>query len=80
MCTACVGYGGRVGITVGFDLDMTLIDPRPGIIAMMAVLGERSGVAIDGEFFAANLGPPDASPSRRTFGAGSRTSGVRILQ
>ena len=58
MCTACVGYGGRVGITVGFDLDMTLIDPRPGIIAMMAVLGERSGVAIDGEFFAANLGPP----------------------
>src|SRR3979411_291717 len=58
MCTACVGYGGRVGITVGFDLDMTLIDPRPGIIAVMVVLSEQSGVALDGEFFAANLGPP----------------------
>jgi phosphoglycolate phosphatase len=58
MCTAGVGYGGRVGITVGFDMDMTLIDPRPGIVAAMVVLSERSGVALDGESFAANLGPP----------------------
>ncbi|MEU6645279.1 HAD hydrolase-like protein [Saccharomonospora sp. NPDC046836] len=47
-----------MGICVGFDLDMTLIDPRPGMIAAMTRLGEESGLALDGEHFAANLGPP----------------------
>lgn len=49
---------GAVGITVGFDLDMTLIDPRPGMVAAMDALAEESGLALDGEHFAANLGPP----------------------
>lgn len=44
--------------TVGFDLDMTLIDPRPGMVAVITALSEESGVALDGEYFAANLGPP----------------------
>lgn len=43
---------------MGFDLDMTLIDPRPGMIAVMKVLSEQSGVPLDGEYFAAHLGPP----------------------
>jgi phosphoglycolate phosphatase len=47
-----------VGITVGFDLDMTLIDPRPGMAAVMNALGEEAGLALDGEHFASNLGPP----------------------
>lgn len=47
-----------VGITVGFDLDMTLIDARPGMAAAMNALGVESGLALDGEAFAANLGPP----------------------
>ena len=47
-----------VGITVGFDLDMTLIDPRPGMVAAMNALGAESGLPLDGEHFAANLGPP----------------------
>ncbi|WP_326566538.1 HAD hydrolase-like protein [Amycolatopsis rhabdoformis] len=47
-----------MGITVGFDLDMTLIDPRPGMVAAMNALGVESGLALDGEHFAANLGPP----------------------
>ncbi|WP_033295366.1 HAD family hydrolase [Amycolatopsis jejuensis] len=47
-----------MGITVGFDLDMTLIDPRPGMVAAMNALGKESGLAFDGEAFAANLGPP----------------------
>ncbi|WP_215541395.1 HAD family hydrolase [Amycolatopsis sp. CA-230715] len=47
-----------MGITVGFDLDMTLIDPRPGMVAAMDALAEESGLALDGEHFAANLGPP----------------------
>ncbi|PXY20205.1 haloacid dehalogenase [Prauserella flavalba] len=49
--------GIRVGC-VGFDLDMTLIDPRPGMIAAMGQLAEESGYPLDGEYFAANLGPP----------------------
>lgn len=44
--------------TVGFDLDMTLIDPRPGMAAVMNEVGVRSGYALDGEKFASNLGPP----------------------
>ncbi|MBN6034889.1 HAD family hydrolase [Amycolatopsis sp. 195334CR] len=47
-----------MGITVGFDLDMTLIDPRPGMVAALDALAEESGLPLDGEQFAANLGPP----------------------
>ncbi|KAA9161785.1 HAD family hydrolase [Amycolatopsis acidicola] len=47
-----------MGMTVGFDLDMTLIDPRPGMIAVMNALGEEAGLPLDGEHFASNLGPP----------------------
>jgi phosphoglycolate phosphatase len=43
---------------VGFDLDMTLIDPRPGVVATLAELSARTGVAIDGELVASRLGPP----------------------
>ncbi|GAB3718231.1 HAD family hydrolase [Amycolatopsis oliviviridis] len=57
-----------MGITVGFDLDMTLIDPRPGMVAVMNALGVESGLPLDGEFFAANLGPP-LDDSLRGFGA-----------
>ncbi|MFR9728611.1 HAD family hydrolase [Saccharopolyspora sp. MS10] len=44
--------------TVGFDLDLTLIDPRPGMIAVFERLSEEFGLPLDGEHFAANLGPP----------------------
>jgi phosphoglycolate phosphatase len=47
-----------VGITVGFDLDMTLIDPRPGMIAVLKALSDETGLALDGNYFAENLGPP----------------------
>ncbi len=43
---------------VGFDLDMTLIDPRPGVVATMAALSRETGVRIDGELVASRLGPP----------------------
>lgn len=45
-------------LTVGFDLDMTLIDPRPGMAAVMDAVGAESGYPLDGAHFAANLGPP----------------------
>jgi phosphoglycolate phosphatase len=43
---------------IGFDLDMTLIDPRPGMVRAFEVLNEEFGVQLDGQHFAANLGPP----------------------
>ncbi|GAA1343725.1 HAD family hydrolase [Saccharothrix algeriensis] len=45
-------------LTVGFDLDMTLIDPRPGMAAVMDAVAAESGHRLDGARFAANLGPP----------------------
>jgi phosphoglycolate phosphatase len=44
--------------TIGFDLDMTLIDPRPGMVAAMDALSAETGLALDGRYFADNLGPP----------------------
>jgi phosphoglycolate phosphatase len=44
-------------LVVGFDLDMTLIDSRPGILATLAALAEETGVAIDGELVVSRLGP-----------------------
>jgi phosphoglycolate phosphatase len=45
-------------LVVGFDLDMTLIDPRRGIRSALGALGDESGVAIDVEHVVATLGPP----------------------
>ncbi|ALG06027.1 HAD family hydrolase [Kibdelosporangium phytohabitans] len=45
-------------VTVGFDLDLTLIDPRPGIIEAMVALAADTGLPLDGEYVAANMGPP----------------------
>ncbi len=45
-------------LVVGFDLDMTLIDTRPGFAATMAVLAEETGVELDVHELSARLGPP----------------------
>ena len=45
-------------LTVGFDLDMTLIDSRPGIRACYEELSAETGVPIDGELVVSRLGPP----------------------
>lgn len=44
-------------LTVGFDLDMTLVDPRPAIRASMAALTRETGVPIDVEVVIDRLGP-----------------------
>jgi phosphoglycolate phosphatase len=44
--------------TVGFDLDMTLIDSRPGIHACYLELSERTGTYIDADLAVSRLGPP----------------------
>ncbi|WP_432049506.1 HAD family hydrolase [Verrucosispora sp. NA02020] len=45
-------------LTVGFDLDMTLVDSRPGIAATYRALTERTGVPVDAEVAVSRLGPP----------------------
>jgi phosphoglycolate phosphatase len=45
-------------ITTGFDLDMTLIDSRPGIKAVYEQIVAESGAAIDTDLVVTRLGPP----------------------
>ncbi|MEV7426305.1 MULTISPECIES: HAD family hydrolase [unclassified Streptomyces] len=48
----------RSAPTVGFDLDMTLIDSRPGIHAAYSALSAETGVPIDADLAVTRLGPP----------------------
>ncbi|MFJ6198778.1 HAD family hydrolase [Micromonospora sp. NPDC092111] len=45
-------------LMVGFDLDMTLVDSRPGIAAAYRALTARTGVPVDAELAVSRLGPP----------------------
>jgi phosphoglycolate phosphatase-like HAD superfamily hydrolase len=45
-------------LVVGFDLDLTLVDSRPGIAAVYREIGVRTGVAIDADAAVTRLGPP----------------------
>ncbi|NED11088.1 HAD hydrolase-like protein [Streptomyces sp. SID9124] len=45
-------------LTVGFDLDMTLIDSRPGIRAAFLALAAETGATIDTDLVVSRLGPP----------------------
>ncbi len=47
-----------VTFTVGFDLDMTLIDPRPGMLELIQVLAGETGLPLDAHAFVSRLGPP----------------------
>jgi phosphoglycolate phosphatase len=44
-------------LSVGFDLDLTLVDSRPGIRASMTALARESGVPIDVDVVLGRLGP-----------------------
>lgn len=56
-------------LTVGFDLDMTLIDSRPGVHATMTELSRRTGVPIDADAVVTRLGPPLDEELARWFPA-----------
>jgi uncharacterized protein len=47
-----------VQLTVGFDLDLTLIDPRAAVIACAQALAVEEGVVVDAELWASRIGPP----------------------
>ncbi|MDO9380546.1 MAG: HAD family hydrolase [Nocardioidaceae bacterium] len=56
-------------LVVGFDLDMTLIDSRPGIGAVYHALAAETGVAIDVDLVTSRLGPPVESELAHWFPA-----------
>jgi phosphoglycolate phosphatase len=45
------------GLVVGFDLDMTLVDSRPGIATTLRAITAETGVSIDAELVVSRLGP-----------------------
>ncbi|WP_079166280.1 HAD family hydrolase [Streptomyces oceani] len=45
-------------LTIGFDLDMTLVDTRPGIRAAYRALSVETGTHIDADLAVSRLGPP----------------------
>ena len=45
-------------LVVGFDLDMTLVDTRPGIKRVWDELSVLTGVVIDSDLAVSRLGPP----------------------
>jgi phosphoglycolate phosphatase len=52
---------------VGFDLDMTLIDSRPGIREAYRQLTARTGVFVDADLAVSRLGPPLRAELRHWF-------------
>ncbi|MFF9350898.1 HAD family hydrolase [Streptomyces sp. NPDC014734] len=56
-------------LTVGFDLDMTLIDSRPGIRAAYLALSAETGTPIDADLVVSRLGPPVDEELRNWFPA-----------
>lgn len=44
--------------TVGFDLDLTLVDTRPGIKAAWEAFSAEYGVPVDADLVVSRLGPP----------------------
>ena len=56
-------------LIVGFDLDMTLVDSRPGIRASMSALAWETGVPIDVDVVLGRLGPKLESELAQWFAA-----------
>ncbi|MFC3503937.1 HAD family hydrolase [Micromonospora krabiensis] len=54
-------------LTVGFDLDMTLVDSRPGVAAAYRALSARTGVPVDADLAVSRLGPPLRTEIARWF-------------
>lgn len=54
-------------LTVGFDLDMTLVDTRPGIKATYDAMAAETGVWIDSDLVVSRLGPPLAAELANWF-------------
>ncbi|MBG6068320.1 HAD family hydrolase [Micromonospora ureilytica] len=67
-------------LTVGFDLDMTLVDSRPGIAAAYRALTARTGVPVDAELAVSRLGPPLRTEIAHWFPPDQVESAVRVYR
>ncbi|RKN23952.1 HAD family hydrolase [Micromonospora musae] len=67
-------------LTVGFDLDMTLVDSRPGIAAAYRALTARTGVPVDADAAVSRLGPPLRTEIARWFPPEQVESAVSIFR
>ncbi|MCX5119144.1 HAD hydrolase-like protein [Micromonospora sp. NBC_00362] len=67
-------------LTVGFDLDMTLVDSRPGIAAAYRALTARTGVPVDAEVAVSRLGPPLRTEIAHWFPPEQVESAVRVYR
>ena len=72
--------GSSVPGAVGFDLDMTLIDSRPGIRAAYRALTARTGVHVDADLAVSRLGPPLRTELAYWFPAEEIESAVTIYR
>jgi phosphoglycolate phosphatase len=63
-------------LIVGFDLDMTLVDSRPGIAETYRRLAALTGVEIDADAVVARLGPPLEQEIARWYPPEQVTSAV----
>lgn len=68
-----------MSFTVGFDLDMTLIDPRAGMITLFDILAAESGIPLDGVAFTTRLGPPLEQEFAR-YGLDVRTTAALVAR
>ncbi|MER7330569.1 MULTISPECIES: HAD family hydrolase [unclassified Micromonospora] len=67
-------------LTVGFDLDMTLVDSRPGIAETFRALTARTGVHVDADAAVSRLGPPLRTEIARWFPAEQVDAAVRTYR
>jgi phosphoglycolate phosphatase len=65
---------------VGFDLDMTLIDSRPGIRAAYRALTAETGVYVDADLAVTRLGPPLRAELRHWFPAEQVEQAVNLYR
>lgn len=65
---------------IGFDLDMTLVDTRPGIRAALVALAEQTGRPIDVDAVTAHLGPPVAEALSPWFAAAEVADAVELFR
>jgi phosphoglycolate phosphatase len=64
-------------LTVGFDLDMTLVDSRAGIRASLDALADETGRTIDADAIVEQLGPPVRDALLDAFGEDEVDEAVR---
>src|SRR3954464_10408892 len=66
--------------SIGFDLDMTLVDTRPGIHAALLALAADTGCDVDADAIVATLGPPVATALAPYFPADEIDDAITVFR